>query len=71
VIIAICAIIGGADGWEDIEAFGVAKAAWFRTFLTLENGIPSHDTFRRLFARLDPQHFQLKFCKVDQAPWQM
>lgn len=56
--IAICAIIAGADGWEDIAEFGVAKINWFAQFLTLPNGIPSHDTFARLFARLEPQQFQ-------------
>lgn len=49
--IVLCAVICGADGWNDVEEFGKAKHAWFRTFLHLENGIPSHDTFNRVFAR--------------------
>jgi predicted transposase YbfD/YdcC len=54
VIIALCATLGGADGWADIERFGKAKRAFFDSFLELPNGIPSHDTFGRVFARLDP-----------------
>lgn len=61
LVIAICAIICGAEGWEDIEAFGEAKQEWFQTFLELPNGIASHDTFNRVFARLDPQQFQTCF----------
>lgn len=58
VTIAICAVICGADGWEDIANYGVAKSAWLQTFLALPNGIPSHDTFRRVFCLLDPRAFQ-------------
>jgi predicted transposase YbfD/YdcC len=54
LILAVCATVGGADGWADIERFGKAKLAFFRQFLELANGIPSHDTFGRVFARLDP-----------------
>lgn len=43
LVIAICAMICSADGWEDIEEFGLAKQEWFETFLELPNGIPSHD----------------------------
>src|SRR5262245_19062280 len=53
-ILALCATLGGANGWADIERFGKAKLDFFRRFLALPNGIPSHDTFGRLFARLDP-----------------
>lgn len=59
--IAICASICGADKWEDVEDFGKAKENWFRTFLTLPNGIPSHDTFNRVFNRMDPKEFQKSF----------
>jgi len=61
LVIALCAIIAGADNWEDIADFGRAKIGWFQTFLELPNGIPSHDTFNRVFARLDPQEFRSGF----------
>jgi DDE_Tnp_1-associated len=54
LVIAICATICGAEGWEDFELFGNCKRDWFKSFLELPNGIPSHDTFRRVLARLDP-----------------
>jgi predicted transposase YbfD/YdcC len=63
VVIAICAIICGAEGWTDIENFGNRKYAWLKTFLELPNGIPSHDTFGRVFALLDPQEFQTSFVE--------
>jgi predicted transposase YbfD/YdcC len=55
--IAICAVISGADGWVDIADYGVAKYDWLKTFLRLPNGIPAHDTFRRVFCLLDPHAF--------------
>jgi predicted transposase YbfD/YdcC len=58
ITIALCGVICGADTWVDIEEFGKAKRAWLETFLELPNGIPSHDTFGRVFARLDPEQFQ-------------
>jgi predicted transposase YbfD/YdcC len=61
ITIAICAVVAGADAWDDIEDLGNAKVAWLGTFLHLPNGIPSHDTFRRLFERLDPDEFQRGF----------
>jgi len=61
VAIAICAVICGADTWVEVEAFGRAKAAWLRTFLALPHGIPSHDTFGRVFAALDPDQFEAGF----------
>jgi predicted transposase YbfD/YdcC len=67
MVIAICAVIAGADGWTDVEAFGKAKIKWFRTFLALPHGIPSHDTFGRVFARLDPTEFQNAFLQWVQA----
>jgi predicted transposase YbfD/YdcC len=54
LILAVCATLGGANGWADIARFAKAKLAFFRQFLDLPNGIPSHDTFGRVFARLDP-----------------
>jgi len=61
VAIAICAVVAGADTWDDIEDFGRAKHDWLKTFLDLPNGIPCHDTYRRLFERLDPAEFQRGF----------
>jgi hypothetical protein len=54
IVIALCATLGGANGWADIERFGEAKIDFFRDFLDLPQDIPSHDTFGRVFARLDP-----------------
>ena len=67
LVIAICAVICGADDWVAVAAFGRAKHGWFKTFLSLPNGIPSHDTFGRVFARLDPQQFQQAFVTWIQA----
>jgi predicted transposase YbfD/YdcC len=61
VTIAILAVICGAEGWTDMEAFGKAKESWLRKFLELPNGIPSHDTFRLVFIRLDAQEFEQCF----------
>lgn len=58
VAIAILAVISGADGWGAIELYGKAKYEWLKGFLELPNGIPSHDTFSRVFARLEPKQFQ-------------
>lgn len=67
VTIAICAVIAGADTWDEIAEFGRAKAGWFATFLDLPNGIPSHDTFNRLFAALNPAQFRAGFLSWMQA----
>ena len=61
IAISICAIICGADSWVHIEMFGKSKEEWFRTFLELPGGIPSHDTFGEVFSRLDPEQFQSCF----------
>jgi len=57
IAIALCAAICGVDSWADVERFAVMKEDWFRRFLKLENGIPSHDTLGRVFARLDTEEF--------------
>jgi predicted transposase YbfD/YdcC len=67
VVVAICAILAGADGWVAVETFGHAKATWLRTFLELPSGIPSHDTFGRVFGQLDPAEFQDAFFNWVQA----
>lgn len=58
VVIAICAVICGADTWVGVELYGKSKYDWLKTFLALPHGIPSHDTFGRVFSRLDPVQFQ-------------
>ena len=65
--IAICATICGADSWVHIELFGKSKLTWFQTFLELPHGIPSHDTFGAVFARLDPVQLQNCFMSWTQA----
>ena len=67
VAIAICAAICGTDSWVYVEMFGKGKEEWFRTFLDLPNGIPSHDTFGEVFSRLDPEQFQQCFMEWTQA----
>ena len=57
IVIAICAVISSAEHWTEVERYGKMKKEWLETFLDLPNGIPSHDTFGRVFARLDPDIF--------------
>lgn len=61
IVLAVCAVICGADGWVEVELFAKSKLAWFKTFLDLPGGIPSHDTFNRVFARLEPDAFETCF----------
>lgn len=63
IVIAVCATIANADGWEDIALFGESKAAWLKQWLELPNGIPSADTFRRVFEHLDAQGFERCFIE--------
>ena len=63
IVIAVCAVIAGAESWVDVANFGEAKQQWLRTFLELPSGIPSHDTFGRLFAALDAEAFQTAFMR--------
>ena len=61
VMIAICAVLCGAESWTEIEEFGESKRAWLSQFLRLEQGIPSHDTFRRVFSILPAEAFESRF----------
>ncbi len=61
IIIAICAAICGVDNWVEVEVWAKANQKWLRTFLELPHGIPSHDTFRRIFILLDPKQFRRCF----------
>lgn len=61
IAIAILAVISGSEGWVAIETYGKAKYEWLKEFLELPNGIPSHDTFSRVFSRIEPEEFQQCF----------
>ena len=63
IAITICAVISNADDWTDVEEYGLSKQPWLETFLELPNGIPSHDTFARVFSLLDPRAFQAGFAQ--------
>jgi DDE_Tnp_1-associated len=67
IAITICAVICGADSWVEIENYGNAKLEWLKQFLALPNGIPSHDTFGRVFARLKPEQLQASFLSWIEA----
>src|SRR3954447_10259784 len=61
LVIAVCAALGEAETFEDIALYGRCKEAWLRGFLALPNGIPSHDTFRRVLTLIDPETFERSF----------
>ena len=67
IVIAICAVISGADDWQQIATFAQRRHDWLKTFLALPNGVPSHDTFERVFDRLDPQAFLACFQRWVEA----
>ena len=63
ICLSVCAVIAGAEGWEDIEEFGLTHESWLRKLLRLPNGIPSHDTISRVFRRLKPKAFEEGFLE--------
>jgi len=67
LVIALCTLLTGGEGFQDMALFGQSKQAWLQTFLALPHGIPSHDTFGRVFARLNPQRFQECFLSWTRA----
>jgi hypothetical protein len=67
LVIAVCAVIACAESWDDIALYGRNKVGWLRSFLTLANGIPSHDTFRRVFMLIDPDAFEACFTAWAQS----
>ena len=67
IVITICAVICGGDDWIEVVAYGKAKKDWLKKFLTLEHGIPSHDTFGRVFSLLNPEQFEKCFVSWIQA----
>src|SRR5688500_7121801 len=67
----LCTLLTGGEGLQDMELFGKSKLSWLQTVLALPHGIPSHDTFGRVFARLNPQRFQECFLSWTQAVAQL
>ncbi len=61
LFLAVCSVLSGAEGWEDIEDFGHAKLTWLRRYLPLKNGIPTHDTIARVLSRINPSYIQKCF----------
>ena len=67
IALTLCAVVSGAEGWTEVEAYGREKRDWLETFLDLPNGIPSHDTLGRVFALMGPAAFQECFLSWMQA----
>src|ERR1043166_4854330 len=67
LVIALCGFLAGCEGWVDVELFGISKQKWLARFLELPNGIPSHDTFGRVFALLDPEQLARMLRQFVQA----
>src|SRR5260370_28957458 len=67
IMIAVCGVICGAESWTGVETFGKAKQTWLKQFLELPNGIPTHDTFGRVFASLNAEAFQQGFSRWVEA----
>lgn len=61
IVLALCAVMSGAEGWDDIEDWGRAREAWLRRYLRLRNGIPGHDTIRRVFESISPLELERRF----------
>lgn len=61
LLIGIISVICGADSWNEMEQYGIEKEDFLKTFLVLDNGIPSHDTFNRVFSAIDPKQFESCF----------
>ena len=70
LFIAVCAVLSGVESWEGMEEFGKARQEWFKKYIPLAEGIPSHDTFGRLFAQLAPQEFEKSFSSWIQGVYQ-
>lgn len=71
IVIALCAVIAGAQDWQEVALFGRERCDWLKRFLPLVNGVPSHDTFERVFDRLSPQAFQTCFRQWVEAIQEM
>lgn len=67
LVLAVCTLLTGGEGFQEMELFGKRQLHWLQTFLALPNGMPSHDTFGRVFARLNPQRFQVCFLSWTRA----
>jgi predicted transposase YbfD/YdcC len=67
LLMAVCAVMCGAEGWEDIEEYGTAHATWFADILDLPQGMPGHDTFRRVLSRLAPEALTRGFSAWPEA----